>query len=117
MAYLQRPSTSCQMHRPSLTDDRNQINNNERKLSRSHTLDGIHLLRQQQQYHHQQQEQQRVVKLSPVLVDHHQQQQQRLGRSLLSNDNWKQETMVDVRVNAKAIEQSDQNILFGKGEK
>ncbi len=44
-------------------------------------------------------------------------QPQRLGRSLLSNDNWRQETMADVRVNAKVLEQSDQNILFGKGKK
>ncbi|CAF4417652.1 unnamed protein product, partial [Rotaria magnacalcarata] len=39
-----------------------------------------------------------------------QQQGQRLGRSLLSNENWRQETMGDVRLNAKVIEQSDQNI-------
>jgi hypothetical protein len=35
----------------------------------------------------------------------------------LSNDNWRQETMVDLRIHAKAVEQSDQNILYGKGRK
>ena len=43
-------------------------------------------------------------------------QPSRLGRSLLSNDNWRQETMADVRINAKVMEQSDQNILYGKGK-
>ncbi|CAF4771414.1 unnamed protein product, partial [Rotaria sp. Silwood2] len=71
------------------------------------TFDGLQSLKQQQQP--------RVSKTSrgsPPIPD---QQQQRLGRSLLSNDNWRQETMIDVRLNAKAIEHSDQNILFGKG--
>ncbi|CAF1438370.1 unnamed protein product [Rotaria sordida] len=39
----------------------------------------------------------------PAIIE---QQLQCLGRSLLSNDNWWQETMADVRVNAKAIEQN-----------
>jgi hypothetical protein len=109
MANLQRPNTSFQMQRPSLTDDNKQVNSNEKYLlSRSHTFDGLQSIKQQQQ---------RTAKPPrppSVVVD---KQPQRLGRSLLSNDNWRQDTMADVRVNAKTIEQSDQNILFGKGEK
>ncbi|CAF3359515.1 unnamed protein product [Rotaria sp. Silwood1] len=114
MANLQRPSTSCQMHRPSLADDDNQGNNNGKNLlSRSYTFDGTQSLKQQQQPRMT-----KTSRASPPVADQHQhqqQQQQRLGRSLLSNDNWRQETMTDVRLNAKATEQSDQNILFGKG--
>ena len=114
MANLQRPSTTCQMQRPPLTDDNNQVNNNGKNLlSRSYTFDGLQSLKQQPQ----QQQRQRSAKpprSSPPVVE---QQSQRLGRSLLSNDNWRQETMGDVRVNAKVIEQSDQNVLFGKGKK
>ncbi|CAF1125829.1 unnamed protein product [Rotaria sordida] len=107
MANLRRPSTSCQMYRPSLTDDDdNQVNNNgKNSLSRSYTFDGIQSLKQQP----------RVTKPSQVSPPVADQQQQRLGRSLLSNDNWRQETMTDVRLNSKVIDQSDQNILFGKG--
>jgi hypothetical protein len=115
MATLQRPSTSCQMHRPSLTDDNQANHNGKNLLSRSYTFDGIQSTKQQPQP--QQQQQPRSAKpprTSSTAVD---QQPQRLGRSLLSNDNWRQETMGDVRLNAKAIEQSDQNILFGKGKK
>jgi hypothetical protein len=108
MTTLQRPSTSCQMQRPSLTDD-NQVNNENKLLSRSLTFDGVQPLKQQQRS--------RSAKPSRPLTAFAEQQPQRLGRSLLSNDNWRQETMSDVRVNAKAIEQSDQNILFGKGKK
>ena len=111
MANLQRPSTSCQMHRPSLTDDNKQVNNNGKNLlTRSYTFDGVQSIKQQPQ----RQESVKPPRPSAGVSD---QQSQRLGRSLLSNDNWRQETMADVRVNAKAIEQSDQNILFGKGEK
>ncbi|CAF4236057.1 unnamed protein product, partial [Rotaria sordida] len=40
----------------------------------------------------------RLSRPSPAIME---QQLQCLGRSLLSNDNWRQETMADVRVNAK----------------
>jgi hypothetical protein len=107
------------MHRPSLTNDDTQVNSNGKKfLSRSYTFDGVQSIKQQPQPPPPpQQQQQRSAKPprpTPGIVD---QQPQRLGRSLLSNDNWRQETMADVRVNAKALEQSDQNILFGKGKK
>ena len=125
MANLTRPSTSCQMQRPSLMDDEQTMNNNKGKilLTRSYTFDGIQSIKQQQQPQQQQPPQQRVIKpaRSSSAVIHQQQQQQqqqapRLGRSLLSNDNWRQETMNDVRINAKVMEQSDQNILLGKGK-
>jgi hypothetical protein len=107
MANLERPSTSCQMYKPSLTDDDDRANNNGKELlSRSCTFDNGQTKKQQRIA--------RPSRPSPVIID---QQPQRLGRSLLSNDNWRQETMVDVRLNAKVIEQSDQNVLFGKGEK
>lgn len=112
MANLQRPSTSCQMQRPSLTDENKQINNNGKNLlTRSYTFDGVQSIKQQPQ------RQQSAKPPRPAAAGIPDQQSQRLGRSLLSNDNWRQETMADVRVNAKVIEQSDQNILFGKGEK
>ncbi|CAF0894328.1 unnamed protein product [Rotaria sordida] len=111
-----RPSTSCQMQRPSLADDDDRINNNNNNntngkhlLSRSLTFDN------EQRKQQQQQQQQRIIRPSRPSPPMSEQSPQRLGRSLLSNDNWRQETMVDVRLNAKAIEQSDQNILFGKG--
>lgn len=97
MANVQRPSTSCQTYRPSLTDDNKQTNNNGKSvLHRSYTFDASQIVKQQQ---------------PPS-----QQQTQRLGRSLLSNDNWRQDTMGDLRISAKTIEQSDQNILYGKGK-
>ena len=111
MTNSSRPSTSCQMLRPSLTDDDDDThaNNNNNKydkhfLSRSLTFDSEPI---------KQKRTKRTSRPSPVIVD---QQPQRLGRSLLSNDNWRHETMADVRVNAKVIEQSDQNVLFGKGK-
>lgn len=115
MTNSSRPSTSCQMQRPSLTDDDENNNNNNGKqfLSKSLVIDNG------------QAKQQRITKpyrRTPSASDQQQQQQQqlekpqRLGRSLLSNDNWRQETMADVRLNAKVIDQSDQNILFGKGK-
>jgi hypothetical protein len=101
-----RPSTSYQTQKPSLTDDDVDHGNNNQKyfVTRSFTLDNGPTKHQQ-----------RTVKSSlpsPTISD----QKPRLSRSLLSNDNWREETMGDVRVNAKAIEQSDRNILFGKGE-
>ncbi|UJR25278.1 hypothetical protein I4U23_006630 [Adineta vaga] len=106
MTNLQRPRTACQMHRPSLTDDNNQGNNNEKYyITRGYTYDGLQLPNQQQQ----------TIKSTRPATAFAGQQGTRLGRSLLSNDNWRQATMADVRVNAKAIEQSDRNILFGKG--
>jgi hypothetical protein len=115
MTNLSRPSTSCQIQRPSLTDDEE---NGKHLLSKSLVFEGG-----------QTKQQQRLTRPSrpppPPVVEQQQQppplpppsqQPPRLGRSLLSNDNWRQETMADVRVNAKIIEQSDQNILFGKGE-
>ncbi len=109
MTNSSRPSTSCQMLRPSLTDDDddNHANNNKcdkHFLSRSLTFDSEPI---------KQKRTKRPNRPSPAIVD---QQPQRLGRSLLSNDNWRHETMTDVRVNAKVIEQSDQNLLFGKGK-
>jgi hypothetical protein len=89
------------MQKPSLTDDDDQA---KQFLSKSLVVDSGPT-------------KQRVLKPirgTPSVLE--QIPQQRLGRSLLSNDNWRQETMVDVRMNAKTIEQSDQNILFGKGE-
>ena len=113
MTNLQRPSTSYQMQRPSLTNDDNQVNSNEKYLvTRSYTYDGMQSTKQQQQ-----QQQPSPVKPTRPATAFVGQQPQRLGRSLLSNDNWRQATMTDFRVNAKAIEQSDRNILFGKGEK
>ncbi|CAF3841613.1 unnamed protein product [Rotaria magnacalcarata] len=110
MTNPSRPSTSCQIQRPSLTDGNEHLNNNNGKqfLSRSLTFD----TEQRQQ---KQQQQQRVTRPSRPSPTINEQSPQRLGRSLLSNDNWRQETMVDIRINAKAIEQSDQNILFGRG--
>jgi hypothetical protein len=97
------------MQRPSLTDDDNNNNNNGKLLlSKSLTVDSGQT---------KQQRTTRPTRPTPPIIEQQQQQQpQRLGRSLLSNDNWRQETMADVRINAKAIEQSDQNILFGKGK-
>ncbi|CAF1040245.1 unnamed protein product [Rotaria sp. Silwood1] len=108
-----RPSTSCQMQKPSLMDDDNHINNNNNNngkhlLSKSLTFEN-------EQRKQQQQQQQRMTRPSRPSPPSSEPSSQRLGRSLLSNDNWRQETMIDVRLNAKAIEQSDQNILFGKG--
>ncbi|CAF4734025.1 unnamed protein product [Rotaria socialis] len=113
MTNPSRPSTSCQIQRPPLTDDNDHLNNNNGKqfLSRSLTFD----TEQKQQKQQQQQQQQRVTRPSRPSPTISEQLPQRLGRSLLSNDNWRQETMVDIRINAKAIEQSDQNILFGRG--
>lgn len=107
MSNLERPSTSCQIQRPALAnDDQHQqqqqqqaANQVKQQLSRSYTFEN------------EPSKQQRVTKANRTET-----QYPRLGRSLLSNDNWRQETMVDVRVNAKAIEQSDQNVLFGKGK-
>jgi hypothetical protein len=104
MANLQRPSTSCQLQRPSLMND-----NKTNALTRSYTFDGLQLTKQQQQ--------QQTAKPLRSLSAIGDQKSQRLGRSLLSNDNWRQETMVDLRIHAKAVEQSDQNILYGKGRK
>ena len=121
MATLERPSTSCNTHRPPLTDGDQQANNAKYSLSRSYTFDGGQSAKQYVHPHYQQQQQQqqpqqratKSLRASPSSLD---QQSHRLGRSLLSNDNWRQETMADVRINAKAIEQSDQNVLFGKGQ-
>jgi hypothetical protein len=104
MTNSSRPGTSCQMQRPSLTDDDDDhANIGKHLLSRRLTFDSEPL---------KQKRVKRPSRPSPGIIE---QQPQRLGRSLLSNDNWRQETMADVRVNAKAIEQSDQNVLFGKG--
>lgn len=116
MATVERPSTSCQTHRPPLTDDEPQSSPVKRNiLSRSHTFDGGQSARQptaQQQQQQQQVRQTRSRQTSPTSLEY---LPQRIGRSLLSNDNWRQETMVDIKTTAKVIEQSDQNILFGKG--
>ncbi len=127
MTNLQRPSTSYQMQRPSLTNDDNQVNSNEKYLvTRSYTFNDIPSTEQQQQppmakptrpssaFVGQRPPVDKPTRPSTAFVG---QQSQRLGRSLLSNDNWRQNTMADIRLNAKAIDQSDQNILFGKGEK
>ncbi|CAF1171808.1 unnamed protein product [Adineta ricciae] len=120
MSNLIRPRTTCHSQRPSLTDDvdGNGTNSNQKRLlSRSFTFDNGEVKqqnRQQRQESPQPQQQPRLVKSSlpsPSIF----QQKTRLSRSLLSNDNWREETMADVRVNSKVIEQSDRNILFGKG--
>ncbi|CAF1929355.1 unnamed protein product [Rotaria magnacalcarata] len=117
MANLQRPSTSCQMHRPSLTDEGNQVKNNNGKtlLSRSYTFDTIRSIKEQSPTKSMRASTSAADQQPSSPSQQQQQQGQRLGRSLLSNENWRQETMGDVRLNAKVIEQSDQNILFGKG--
>lgn len=96
------------MQRPSLTDD--EDDRGKQFLSKSLFFDGRPPKQQRQQ---QQQRKTRTARATPSVFEH---QPQRLGRSLLSNDNWRQETMADVRVNGKVIEQSDQNVLIGKGE-
>ena len=139
MINLQRPSTACQLHRPSLTDTDNQgIHAEKYYVTKSYTYDGLQPCQQQHQqtvaplpprpataYAGQQVElqpaklQQQTAKPLPTrpATAYAGQHDARLGRSLLSNDNWRQATMVDVRLNAKAIEQSDRNILYGKGKK
>ena len=114
MATVERPSTSCQTHRPSLADDEPQATvHRQNSLSRSQTFDNGHVAPPRQP---SRQQQQRSAKLSPTLPTPAEPPSNRLARNLLSNENWRQETMADVRLNAKAIEQSDQNILFGKGK-
>ena len=103
-----RSSTSCQVQKPSLTDnDDDHANNNNGRhfLSRSLTFDTEFMKQQQQRTI-------RPSRPSPAITDHI---PHRIGRSLLSNDGWQQETIGDIRLSSKAIEQSDQNILFGKG--
>ena len=114
MTNSSRPSKSCQMQRPSLTDDDDDVANNNN--NNANTKNGKHLLSRSLTFDNEPIKQKRIKRPSrpsPAMIE---QQPQRLGRSLLSNDNWRQETMADVRVNAKAIEQSDQNVLFGKGK-
>ena len=114
MSNLERPSTSCQIQRRSLADNDahpvHMTNNAKSQLSRSYTFDS--------ELHKQQEtvppKTSRSARVHPSELS--EQSQPRLGRSLLSNDNWRQETMGDVRLNAKAIEQSDQNILLAKGK-
>ncbi|CAF1211852.1 unnamed protein product [Adineta ricciae] len=137
MINLQRPSTACQLHRPSLTDTGNQgIHTEKYYVTKSYTYDGLQPCQQQHQqtvaplpprpataYAGQQielqpaKQQQQTAKPLPArpATAYAGQHDARLGRSLLSNDNWRQATMADVRLNAKAIEQSDRNILYGKG--
>lgn len=116
MAHLERPSTSCQNQRPSLADDETQSAFNRRNsVSRSYNIDNgppSTPPRQPSQQPHQRLPKPVHASAPPVQAES---QSNRLARNLLSNENWRQETMADVRVNAKAIEQSDQNILFGKG--
>ncbi|CAF4302382.1 unnamed protein product [Rotaria sordida] len=106
MTNSSRANTPCHMQRPSLIEDDGDDHTNNKNgkplLSRSLTFDKQPLKQKQIK---------RLTRPSPAIIE---QQLQCLGRSLLSNDNWRQETMADVRVNAKAIEKSDQNILFGK---
>ncbi|CAF4413700.1 unnamed protein product, partial [Adineta steineri] len=116
MANIIRPRTSCQMLRPSLTDDDVGHDKQNKKcfLSRSFTFNNGDTKYQQQQPEQQQQQQPRIIQSClPSTMNF--QQKPRLSRSLLSNDNWREETMGDVRVNTKIIEQSDRNILYGKG--
>ncbi|CAF4157742.1 unnamed protein product [Rotaria sordida] len=86
------------MQRPSLIedddDDHTNNKNGKQLLSRSLTFDKEPLKQKQIK---------RLSRPSPAIIE---QQLQCLDRSLLSNDNWWQETMADVRVNAKAIEQN-----------
>ncbi|CAF0947955.1 unnamed protein product [Adineta steineri] len=118
MANIIRPRTSCQMLRPSLTDDDVGHDKQNKKcfLSRSFTFNNGETKYQQQQPEQQQQQQQPRIIQSCLPSTMNFQQKPRLSRSLLSNDNWREETMGDVRVNTKIIEQSDRNILYGKGQ-
>lgn len=120
MSNLERPSTSCQIQRPCLANDDEQNppstpHHSKPQLSRSYTFDG------DQMKHYRNQMQNKITRPTPMnntdQISSGSGTTTRVGRSLLSNDNWRQETMGDVRLNAKTIEQSDQNILFGKGEK
>ena len=54
MTNLSRPSTSCQMQRPSLTDDDDRTNDNGKQfLSKSLVLDNGQAKQQQQQQQQQ----------------------------------------------------------------
>lgn len=101
MTNPSRPSTSCQIQRPSLTDDDEP---GKQFLSKSMVVESTQT---------KQQRPPKPPRATPSIFEY---QPSRLGRSLLSNDNWRHETMVDVRINAKAMEQSDQNILYGRGK-
>ena len=141
MMNLQRPSTAGHPYRPSLADVVNQGTHAEKHYAtRSYIYNELQPCQQQQ---HQQtgtslparpatayagqqselqpakQQQQQTAKPLPTrpATAYAGQHDARLGRSLLSNENWRQATMADVRLNAKAIEQSDRNILYGKGKK
>ncbi|CAF0772435.1 unnamed protein product [Didymodactylos carnosus] len=97
---IQRPSTSCQMRR---NLDRETVNNG---LSRSYTFaeDKSTAVLPSSSPKKQARSTQNVSLLN-----------ERIGYNLLSNDNWRRETVDDLRLNSKVIEQSDQNILYGKG--
>lgn len=93
------------MQRPSLTDN----GQGQYYETRTYTYDGSQPSAQQQQ-------QQTAAKPPRPATAFAGQAPPRVGRSLLSNDNWRQATMGDVCLNARAIEQSDRNILYGKGK-
>ena len=95
---MQRPSTSLQRSKPVLIDG-------EHVPSRSVTFDSDVLRAQSATNPHRASAANITEPLS-----------QRLGRSLLTENNWSRSTVADVHLNAKVIEQSDQNILFGKGK-
>ncbi|CAF1499373.1 unnamed protein product, partial [Rotaria sordida] len=83
------PNTPCQMQRPSLIEDDDDHTNNKngkQLLSKSLTFDREPL---------KQKRIKRLSRPSPAIIE---QQLQCLGRSLLSNDNWRQETMADVHI-------------------
>ncbi|CAF1365149.1 unnamed protein product [Rotaria sordida] len=85
------PNIPCQMQRPSLfedddDDDHTNNKNGKQMLSRSLTFDKEPLKQKQIK---------RLSRSSPAIIE---QQLQCLDRSLLSNDDWRQETMADVHI-------------------
>ncbi|CAF1515809.1 unnamed protein product, partial [Rotaria sordida] len=90
MTNSSRPNTPCQMQRPSLIedddDDHTNNKNGKQLLSRSLTFDKEPL---------KQKRIKRLSRPSPPIIE---QQLRCLDRSLLSNDNWRQETMADVHI-------------------
>ena len=95
---MQRPTTSLQRSKPLLIDD-------EHVPSRNVPLDSDMLRAQSATHPH---------RSSPANIT--EPLSQRLGRSLLTDNHWSRSTVADVHLNAKVIEQSDQNILFGQGK-
>ena len=114
MEHLERPSTSCSSHRPSLTDN-DQADRSAGKtfMSRSYTFYGDQAKNEPKSKYQRQLRIKSTPRPSRPMTDY---QTHRSTRSLLNKDQWQQETKNDARLNTKVIDQSDQNILYGKGE-